>query len=231
MTQLLVFFVLLFSFSQIDVEKFKKFIISYQGRGILDAGTAPLAEPEPLPRQFPEGVDVETGASANQAEQLLETYAQVKEFLEANNIEDQVEVTYQRGGVALDIKERILFDSGKADLKPEAEKLLDKLAELFRRLTNNIQVEGHTDNRPIHTVAFPTNWELSTARAARVVRYFTEKHNLDPRRFIAVGYGEFHPLVPNSSPENMALNRRVILLITSSSTPAGGEKEVYERAR
>ncbi|MDN5346755.1 MAG: chemotaxis protein MotB [Clostridia bacterium] len=229
MTLLLVFFVLLFSFSQIDIQKFRRFILSYQGRGILDRGTAPLAEPEPLPRQFPEGVNVESGSG--QADQLLETYTQVREFLKANNMEDQVEVTYQRGGVALDIKERILFDSGKADLKPEAKNLLDKLAGLLRSLPNDIRVEGHTDSRPIHTVEFPTNWELSAARAARVVRYFTEEHGLDPRRFMAVGYGEFHPLVPNTSPENMALNRRVILLITAGSTPAGGEREVYERAR
>ncbi|MBC7347648.1 MAG: OmpA family protein, partial [Clostridia bacterium] len=79
----------------------------------------------------------------------------------------------------------------------------------------------HTDSRPIHTVEFPTNWELSTARAARVVRYFTEVHRLEPRRFGAVGYGEFRPLVPNDTEEHMALNRRVVMLILVAEAPAG----------
>lgn len=227
MTLLLVFFVLLYSFSIIDVEKFQAFLASFTGVGILESGPALLEEVSPASQSEKIGTtaDLEELLRSRQAE-LLETYNLVKEFLEENGLDSQVEVRYEVRGVALDIKERILFDSGKADLKEEAMQLLDPLAQLFRKLNYMISVEGHTDNVPIHTVQFPTNWELSTARASRVVRYFIEQHHLDPRKFVAVGYGEFAPIVPNDSPANRALNRRVVILINSINVfDRSGEEE------
>lgn len=214
MTQLVVFFVLLFSFSVLNQQKFQQFIASYQGMGILDGGVSPIVETEPAPLDYPQNIDTpEAAAALARAREMMETYQTVKNFLAASGLESMVEVRYEEQGIALDIKERILFDSGKADLKPEAARLLDKLAELLVRIPNEVRVEGHTDNRPIHTLQFPTNWELSAARAARVVRYFIEEHHLKPERFVAVGYGEYRPLYPNDTPEHMAENRRVVLLI------------------
>lgn len=218
MTQLVVFFVLLFSFSVINQQKFQQFIASYQGLGILDGGVSPIVETEPGPAAYPQNLETpEAAAALARAQEMMQTYQTVKNFLTANGLESEVEVRYEDRGIALDIKERILFDSGRADLKPEAIKLLDKLAGLLSRLPNEVKVEGYTDNRPIHTVQFPTNWELSTARAARVVRYFIEEHRLQPERFMAIGYGEYHPLYPNDTPEHMAENRRVVLLIGMSN--------------
>lgn len=225
-TLVLTFFVLLYSFSNLDVQKFRVFLASFQGVGILNQGPAPM-EPEEVQQETTQVPMFQPNPSLLEATRQLqqtleEIYTSVQSYLREYGLEDKVELRYTDRGVALDIKEKILFDTGKADLKPEAKVLLDRLAQLFAKLPYQISVEGHTDSRPIHTVEFPSNWELSAARAARVVRYFTEVHRLDPGRFAAVGYGEFRPLVPNDSEKNMALNRRVVMVILVAETEKGG---------
>jgi len=231
-TLVLTFFVLLYSFSNLDIQKFRTFIASFQGVSIFSQGPQPLEggeaeEQEQITLFEPNPSILE--AARRQQQRLEQIYSQVQAYLQEYGLENKVELRYTDRGVALDVKERILFDTGKADLKPEARVLLDRLAGLFARLPYQIQVEGHTDPRPIHTVEFPTNWELSTARSARVVRYFTEMHGLDPRRFVAVGYGEFRPLVPNDSEEHMALNRRVVMVILVAEAAETGGSAVGER--
>lgn len=216
MTLLLVFFVLLFSFSQIDANKFKAFLVSFQGIGILDSGSTIMEEMTPETQQTPAQ---EQQSSANELQQSQsektteEVYELVQNFLVEMGLEGEVEARIDIQGVALDVKDRILFDSGKAELKKEAKNILDPLAKLFGTMNQEIWVEGHTDNRPISTREYPTNWELSTARAARVVRYFTENKDLNPQKFVAIGYGEFRPVAPNTSADNMQLNRRVVMII------------------
>ncbi|HHT01263.1 MAG TPA: OmpA family protein [Firmicutes bacterium] len=213
MTLLLVFFVFLLSFSTVNEDKFRQFIASYQGLGILPGGMAPITSQDPAPLDSASGDTAAQQAALEHARQLMAAYQRVQDFLVDNELSSLVQVRYQEAGIALDIKERILFDSGQADLKAEARGLLQTLSGLLRDIPNEVRVEGHTDNRPIHTVRFPTNWELSTARAARVVRYFTEELGLPPERFVAIGYGEHRPLFPNDTPAHMAANRRVVLLI------------------
>ncbi len=91
--------------------------------------------------------------------------------------------------------------------------VLDALAESLQEIDNHIRIEGHTCNLPINTPRFPSNWELSAARAIAVLRYFIEKKGISPQRLIAVGYGEYQPLVPNDSEENRRKNRRVEIVI------------------
>ena len=107
----------------------------------------------------------------------------------------------------------MLFDLGKADLKPESIKVLDIISTLIPSISNEIMVQGHTDNIPISSGTYKSNWELSTARAITVLRYFIETKGFDPTRFSATGYGEYKPLVDNSTEENRAINRRVDILI------------------
>jgi chemotaxis protein MotB len=222
-TLLLVFFVLLFSFSTMNISKFKQFIASFQGMGILDGGVAAITEYEPLSEAHNQDTGFAEAIIMDRARELMDAYQAVKNYLAENDLETLVEVRYEDRGIALDIKESILFDSGKADLKPPAQELLDRLAGLLGQINNEVLVEGYTDNRPIHTVQFPTNWELSTSRAVTVVRYFIEQQHLPPERFVAVGYGEYRPLRPNDTPENMAANRRVVLLIGVNSRAPGKE--------
>lgn len=225
-TLVLTFFILLYSFSVIDVIKFKQFITSFQGSGILNWGASPLEEMQPesthQPTEDSPSSSRELIQEINQENPLIEVFYTVQTYLQESGMEQLVEVRYEDRGIALDIKERVLFDSGKADLKPEARRLLESLAGLLVKLPYQISVEGHTDNRPISTPEFPTNWELSTRRAVRVVRFFTEVLGLDPKKFAAAGYGEFQPVAPNDTPANQALNRRVVIMIIARD-PYGNE--------
>lgn len=103
----------------------------------------------------------------------------------------------------------VLFDSGKADLKKETYPALHEISEMVRNLPNKMVVEGHTDDKPIKTKEFQSNWELSASRAFSVIRYFIEKEHLNPQKLSAYGYGEFRPIKPNDSEENRKINRRI----------------------
>ncbi len=118
-----------------------------------------------------------------------------------------------RRGILIRLENEVLFDSGKADIKPAAIQSLDKIAEILKDIPNSIRVEGHTDNIPINTERFPSNWELSTQRALAVVSYLIEKVGIDPARLSAAGYGESRPLVANDSAAARARNRRVEILV------------------
>ncbi|KUO52531.1 MAG: hypothetical protein APF76_05730 [Desulfitibacter sp. BRH_c19] len=231
-TLVLVFFVLLYSFSIIDVIKFEQFVASFQGSGILHLGSEPLeAPPEPetddsilqdktiqdINEKDNENENLDLGEFQDVIEEnpLVEVYYIVVNYIDEHELQEIVEVRFEKRGIALEIKDRILFDSGRADLKSNAKEVLTTLAPLLKELPYMTSVEGHTDDRPINTQKFPSNWELSVARALSVVRYFVDGLEMEPERFAVVGLGEFHPIVANDSPENMLLNRRVIIVINA----------------
>ncbi len=148
----------------------------------------------------------------------------VKELsTQADQLELQLKEEIEKGEIRLkryktktiiNIDNSILFDSGKTTVKEGVKDSLSKIATALNNFPeNNIQIEGHTDDVPIHTAKYPSNWELSAARALSVLRFFVDKTEVDPRILSAVGYGEYHPLVPNDTPENKRLNRRVDIVI------------------
>jgi chemotaxis protein MotB len=116
-------------------------------------------------------------------------------------------------GLVIHILESALFESGQATLKPEAMEPLDRIAAEIIKLPNQVRIEGHTDDLPIATARFPSNWELSSARATTIVHYLIDKHQLAPDRLSALGFGEFRPMIPNTSDGNRAKNRRVDIVI------------------
>jgi chemotaxis protein MotB len=118
----------------------------------------------------------------------------------------------------IEINADILFPSGAAGFASSAEPVLDKLAEVLKPFPNPIRVEGHTDDRPVHTASYPSNWELSAARAASVVHEFT-KAGIDPLRLEIVGFGEFHPRQSNATQEGRNANRRVAILVLEAVAP------------
>lgn len=130
-----------------------------------------------------------------------------------------VTISELQGKLTVDILDRVLFDSGEATLKPEGEQVLRRVAQVLAQYPNRqVHVIGHTDNVPIRADArgkYPSNWELSTARATAAVRFLSEQAGVDPRRLGAVGYGEFHPVADNSTPEGRAKNRRIALVVLS----------------
>jgi len=116
-------------------------------------------------------------------------------------------------GLVIHLPEFLFFATGEAQIRPEAAPLLDRLAAILEKIPNQVMVEGHTDNRPINTPQFPSNWELSTQRATNILRYLVEKDHLDPARFAAAGYGEYAPLASNGDEAGRRLNRRVDIVI------------------
>jgi chemotaxis protein MotB len=164
--------------------------------------------------------------SSSAAMMALESVAAEVEAAMADLIRDQMIVVRRHGvWVEVEIRTDILFPSGVATLSPEAQNVLRQLAKTLQPFPNPIRVEGHTDNRPIRSAAFPSNWELSAARAASVVHLFTES-GMAPSRLAVVGLGEYRPAQGNDSEQGRNINRRVVLVILSgNSSPEGDYAE------
>ncbi|WP_242847782.1 OmpA/MotB family protein [Fervidicella metallireducens] len=143
-------------------------------------------------------------------------YKQVADFIKKHKLEDKVSIKEDSRGVIIEMQEKILFDSGKSELKKSSLEVINKICELLKQFPNEIIVEGHTDNIPINKGYFRSNWELSADRAVKVVRYMSEVNGLNPKQFKAVGCGEFSPIADNNSPEGRQKNRRVNILIVST---------------
>ena len=118
--------------------------------------------------------------------------------------------------MAVSLAEAGFFDSGSSEVKEAGFPVLQRIAEKLSQIPQNLRVEGHTDNTPIHTAQFPSNWELSTARATNVLKYLSGAH-IPPERLSAAGYGEYRPAALNSTPEGRSVNRRVDVIIIGSS--------------
>ncbi|RKY37578.1 MAG: hypothetical protein DRP73_01505 [Candidatus Omnitrophota bacterium] len=129
--------------------------------------------------------------------------------------EKELKLSMEEKGLVLRFVAEVFFDSGKADIKPEAYPILDKVAEFLKEEVpdRNIAIEGHTDNEPIKYSGWKSNWELSAARALSVLHYLVDEKGIAPERVQAVGYGEYHPIADNSTPEGRQKNRRVEIVI------------------
>jgi chemotaxis protein MotB len=147
---------------------------------------------------------------------LIRLERQVQDAMRALIDAKLITVRRENMWLEIEINTDILFSSGSGAFSTPAEPVLDKLAEVLKPFPNPIRVEGHTDDRPIHTGAFPSNWELSAARAASVVHQFT-KQGIDPLRLEIVGFGQFHPRQPNDSNEGRNANRRVAVLVLEAA--------------
>jgi len=210
-TLLLCFFVLLFSFATIDVQKFEAIIQSLQGSlGVLDSGI--VVELEPLEETFPGDRNIPDN------EEFIRIYQQIDSFVKENQLEHNVTMNLNERGLLIRMLDATLFDSGKAEIKDEAKYIIEKISDVIKESGKNIRIEGHTDNVPINTVRFPSNWELSTTRAVNVLKYLIEVGHIEPWRLSAVGYGEYHPIDTNNTPEGRQNNRRVDILIINSES-------------
>ncbi|QDP40892.1 flagellar motor protein MotS [Radiobacillus deserti] len=215
-TLVLVFFILLFSMSQIDMIKFQELAESFRNRMVFDASSSVLpnekgnveAEQEVTPEEEP---ITETEDEMDSLDELLRM---VNAFIKENNMQATVTANRRQEGVELVLQEKVLFNSGEADIIEAGKPLLDRIAILLKEIPNKIKVEGHTDNRPISNFRYPSNWELSGARASSVIRYLEDTHKFQGSKFeAAIGYGDTKPIVPNTSSENWRKNRRVEIVI------------------
>jgi chemotaxis protein MotB len=144
------------------------------------------------------------------------------EIAEQMGLTDEVSVGMRRDGLVITLSGSLLFESGRSDLRPESAEILSRLANLLEPTQGKIRIEGHTDNIPIATPEIPSNWELSSYRAAAVLRYLTETVGLPAERFEAAGFAEHRPLYPNDTRENRAKNRRVEIILVAAGTGGDG---------
>lgn len=208
-TLLLCFFVVLFSMASVDVEKFQAMVISLQSAfGVLGGRTA-------IEGPGVEGATIlpEPGSTVIDMSQITELYHDIQSFLIEEGIADMVEAVLEERGVIIRFRDSVLFDTGRADIRPDGARIIDTIATYLVRIPNHVRIEGHADNVPIRNARYPSNWELSTARATSVIRYLLTKTDISPERLSAAGYGEYRPVAPNDTPENRARNRRVDLVL------------------
>lgn len=132
------------------------------------------------------------------------------------DIETTVKILKNDRGIVIRLNETMLFDPGSAIIKSQAKNTLDKISLSLAKFGNPILIEGHTDSMPISSEKYPSNWELSTARATNIIKYLTDMHKFPPSRLSAVGYGEYMPIAENTSPQGRAKNRRVDIIVLST---------------
>ncbi len=224
-TLLLTFFILLFSMASVDSKKFEAVAYSLRsaflktsngevfynnnGKDIINI----LESNVPTDSNSNEINDKENGGANTTQGTITEFSEDIEDLISELEIEDYVQVVETKTSVILRINSVILFDVGKADIKDSGKEALKKVGELMRKLNTGIAVQGHTDNIPINTKLFPTNWELSTKRATNVVIFLVDECLLDPTKLTATGNGEFRPIASNDSEENRQKNRRIDIVI------------------
>lgn len=227
MTLLLTFFVLLFSMSSIDVAKFRAVIASFDGSiGVL-SGVQAIEENMSMLgngiRQFPEKkVEAikEQGKNQKAQETLNQMKQNLEQYVEEKNLQEKVTVSQNGDEIILRFDDVLLFDTGKADIKPGAIPVLDTLGTRLKDyLTQGyrMRLEGHTDNVPIKTSQFPSNWELSAARAIAVAKFFTDEMSFEVSKISTEGFRDNVPIGDNNTPEGRAMNRRVEIKISQDN--------------
>lgn len=156
----------------------------------------------------------------NQDQQLAAIAGELESVMSALIGDDLVEIQQNQDWVEVTMKSKMLFESGSARLSRQALQALRKITRIIKPLDNSIHVEGYTDNIPIDTLFFPSNWELSAARAASVVHLFA-RFGVDPSRLAAIGYGEYQPIADNTTEEGRSINRRIVLIILAKGAREG----------
>jgi chemotaxis protein MotB len=213
-TLLMVLFVVLYSMGQTDVQRYKALAEGLRrafGGGpalIVDPGinaaTGGDTDTEPAP--------VEVDGFPQRGTDALDVASDLSQLLGQSNLANGVSVQNNIEGLLLSLSETLLFVPGQADLLPEAYPLLDKIAAMLTKIDNEVRVTAYTDDAPPANPRYPSNWELSAARSAAIVRYLVEQ-GISPERLSASGRGEYHPLFPNDTPEHRAYNRRAEIAV------------------
>jgi chemotaxis protein MotB len=207
-TLLLCFFVMLLAMSTIDPAKFDVASSSFMNAfsGVLEAYPSVLITQDILVPRL--------GGNDQNKHMAVEAAMRIKKMIKEESLEDAIKVKVTESGIAIKVADPVGFDPGDADVKPELVPALHGIAQVISKTPGTlIRVEGHTDDKPIKTVKYPSNWELSASRALNVVKFFASYGGIEPSRLSAIGYGEYRPLVPNSSSENRRTNRRIEIYV------------------
>jgi len=222
-TLLMAFFIMLYSMSILNLAKFQEVAISIksglggevngQGRTILGSAGQFSIRPTPI-----------TGDTAGIPGQAVK---KIQTLVKEEKLENKVRLRVDERGLVISLAtDSVLFRPGQATLSRSARKMIDAVADALKDVPNEIRVEGHTCDLPIRSSEFPSNWELSTARATNVIRYLINNKGFDSDRLSAAGYADSRALVPNTSEANRAINRRVDIVVLRSQQMGGNWNEV-----
>lgn len=223
-TLLLTFFVLLFSFSTIDAQKWKSIVGAFSGTSAMAIAelNPEMAMERPIDmivtsdNQVKETDPDIISNTQREYEQFINLYRSIDNYIAEHELSAAITVDYDSYTVVVRFADRVFFDSGKANIRPESEAVLDHMATVFSEnleLIEMIKIEGHTDDVPISTSLYPSNWELSVSRAVNTLRYLLNTELIDKEKISAVGYSEFHPIETNNTVEGRASNRRVDFVV------------------
>ncbi len=217
-TLLMIFFIIMYSMSIVDAKKFSELSSSLsgvmgQGQSVLPASQG-VMEGNPPVQSPPQPY---TATAAADAAELQKAMEQVEALIEEKQLGGQLSVQMTSAGVTIRMKDNLLFDSGSATLQTGSYGTLDSITAILNSMQNRIRIEGYTDNVPMHSVQFQSNWELASQRAINVLYYFAGK-GVAQGRLSAESFGEFKQMVPNDTSENRQQNRRVDIVIIHAET-------------
>jgi len=236
-TLLFAFFVVLYSSSQVDKRKVGKLAmaiqVAFQQMGAFPTSNTklPLSESEPMPFQDVQAVEnisrsqdlqrfvqPHDGSLSNAVlpGQIRGIQEAIEKALAPEIGRHVVEITQQREGLVISLRELGFFESGSATMRRSSADAVERLVDVLRDRPEMLRIEGHTDNVPIHTAQFKSNWELSTARAIELLRIFITDYKLSPDRLTVSGYGEYHPVDTNATAEGRGHNRRVDIVVIAA---------------
>lgn len=231
-TLLFAFFVVLYSTAQVDQKKVGKLAmaiqVAFQELGVFQASSMkiPVDMSEPMPFDTVQSIEnmphtgalgravpSTTGPGSAHSGDMGSLRHELEAMLAPEISRQEVTLRYEPDGLVVSLSELGFFDSGSAEMKPKSHQTFSRIAHLLATNGYRVRIEGHTDNVPIHTAQFASNWELSTARATGLVSLLIVSYQYAPDRLSAAGYAEFHPVASNGTEEGRALNRRVDLVI------------------
>jgi chemotaxis protein MotB len=239
-TLLFAFFVVLYSSAQVDKRKAGRLAlaiqVAFQELGVFQTSNTkiPINDDEALPFekvQVVENVNKDADlkqivspmkgvlSSATESQSLQEAQEAIQKALDPEIQRREVSMSMRREGLVVSLKEMGFFDSGSASIRPGSLDAISRLAEVLKQRPEFLRVEGHTDNIPIHTARFATNWELSTTRATELIQLLITKYGIPPSHLSAAGYGEFHPVASNGTADGRAQNRRLDVVILAPFPP------------
>jgi len=208
----LAFFIVMYSMSSLDKKKFGEMTDALSG--VLKGRRGILISPEPAGSP---------GSGVLNLGKLKLLRHEIVRQIKTEELDRHITTFQDERGLVIRIMESAAYAPGTANLKTQMYSILNVLKRELDTLPNHVRIEGHTDDRPIATARFPSNWELSTTRATQVVRYLVEELKFDPRRISALGFGQYRPVASNASPMGRTKNRRVDIIVLADATlePSG----------
>jgi chemotaxis protein MotB len=239
-TLLFAFFVVLYASAQVDKRKAGRLAmaiqVAFQELGVFQTSSTkvPVKDDDALPFETIQVVEnIKRDAdlkrmvnpmkgdltSSAEAQSLQDAKQALEQALSPEIQRHEVTMSMRRDGLVVSLKEMGFFDSGSATIRPNSMGAIARLAQVLKQRPEDVRIEGHTDNIPIHTSRFASNWELSTARATELIQLLITQYELAPSHLSAAGYAEFHPVASDDSPEGRAQNRRLDVVILSPFQP------------